>query len=70
MQPSQVREGMRLLLEESKKREQSDVEELCKKIIAMEDWKLTARQHEMAGLRILGICPIQNGYLEAAIAID
>ena len=68
MEPSQVREGMQLLLEESKKRERSDIEDACNKIIAMEDWELTARQHEITGLYELHINPIEHGYFEAAIA--
>ena len=62
-----IREGLSLLQDEAREREENDVYNKCTAIIAMSDEILLARQHEIQALECLGFDPLKYGYLEFAI---
>ncbi len=51
----------------AEERRRSDVIAQINAILAMSDQILVARSHEIRGIRLLGLDPIDCGYLEACI---
>tara|TARA_B100000513_G_scaffold62685_1_gene24578 strand:- start:608 stop:841 length:234 start_codon:yes stop_codon:yes gene_type:complete len=67
LNPAQVRAGMQILHELAETRNRQDIATVCTTILSMDDRELSARQHEIAALRALGMSPIAHGYLESSI---
>ena len=69
MEPAEIRQGLGMLRDLALQEERHDVHAACCAIINLPDNILRARQHEIEGLKCLGIDPLKSGYFEAAVRV-
>lgn len=67
--PALVRLGLEQLRALADDKGRADVAARCVAIAAMDDAELTARQHEIAAMRAVGVNAIEQGYYDAAVAV-
>ena len=67
--PAVVRVGLGELRALAIVKARQDIVNRCDQVAAMSDIVLQARQHEIESLRILGLSPIEAGYIEDVVKL-